>query len=391
MIFDCMGRLKRKRYFCVFVFFVLTVFFLFGVRAISVGVSPGIYEVGFQPGYEGDFGFTYTFGAEDYSFDIYADGDLAKYVTLDKNSLTGGGMITAHLALPSKIEIPGAHRIVIWATPNEESLRKSSGGLGAVLTVGGVIKINVPYPGKYIDLDFEVLDINEGEKVPVNLKIYSRGVELVNTNSKVEILDFFNETVGSFQLGSNSIEPEDFASISSELDTSEYGSGNYRVLLTVDYDGERIVVEKKLKIGELYVGITNYTNKVEKNKINQFYIGVESFWNDPIENVYAEVKLSGRDVSFSTSPINLPAWQEGTLQGYFDTNGIEEDEVQANISLHYGGKVTEKIVDVQLSKGKYKVNYLVVSLVGVIVLFILFFIWFYLKLKKLERKGGRKN
>lgn len=390
MIFDSM-RLKKGDWFYLLVFSSLTILVATRVAAVSVGVSPGIYEVDFQPNYEGDFGFTYNLGAEEYSFDVYAEGDLAKYVTLNKNSLTSGGMVTAHLELPSEIETPGPHRLVIWATPNKVSLQKSGGGLGAVLTVGGVIKINVPYPGKYIDLDFEILDINEGEKTPVNLKIYSRGIELVNTNSKIEILDFSNKTVGTFQLGSNSIDPADFITISSELDTSEYGSGNYRAILAVDYDGEKKIVEKKLKIGELYVGITNYTAEVEKNKINPFYVEVESFWNDPIENVYAEVKLPGKDVSFSTSPITLPAWQKGTLQGYFDTTGIEEDRVEANVSVHYGGKTTEKLVNVQLGKGKYKINYLIVLLGGVILLFILIFIWFYFKLKKLEKKGGKKG
>ena len=81
---------------------------------------------------------------------MYVEGDLAEYVTLNKDSLVGSGGVSASLALPIRIETPGTHVIYVGA----RQLPGEGGGIGIVGNIRGVIKVKVPYPGKYATVSF---------------------------------------------------------------------------------------------------------------------------------------------------------------------------------------------------------------------------------------------
>lgn len=386
-------KLKKGGLFVLFTCFVF-LFCLGKTDASSASVSPAIYEVNFEPNYEGDFVFNYEF-SETFSLNVSVKSDLEDYVTLDRDFFEGSGTVNVHLKLPAQISEPGTHRIEVIASPDTSKAGRT-GTVGIVPAIGGVIKVYVPYPGKYAETEFQIKDSNEGGETPFSLKIYSKGSEAINTNSRIEIFDLQNKSVDVFELGEDLVEPTDFTVIDSVIDTSAYKAGDYRAVATVKYENGEQKSEDDFKIGELFVEIIGFTQTVEKGRINPFFVEVASRWNDPIENVYGEVFIEGRDIQFLTPSLTLQGWQTGTLQGYFDTSSIEEEteQVQAKIVVHYEEKVSEKLVDVQLvkpEKGKFEINYLLVALIGVIILLVVFFAWFYFKIKKLEKKSGKKT
>ncbi|MBU0760841.1 MAG: hypothetical protein KJ600_01955 [Nanoarchaeota archaeon] len=378
---------KRGVYCCFLILFALVL--ASRASASSFGVSPAIYRLDFEPNLEGSFVFNFHSDNTDLDFEVGIKGDLAEYVAVDKDNFQGGsGKVNAFLKLPERIETPGLHRILIWAKP----IQSASGGMGIVGSPNGVIAVYVPYPGKYAEIQkFEIENANTGEKVPYKLVVYSRGDETITASSRIEILDSANESVKVFNLGSNEIASTEFVAFDSGLDMAGVGAGNYKAVAIVKTDsGQEVRKEDSFKLGELQVKVVNYTRMLEKNKINPFEIEVESFWNDALENVYAEVFVVGTDISFLTPSVELRPWQRSKLTGYFDTTGLEADKVfQVKIVLHYGDETTEELVSLTFVE---TTNYiLIASVISGIVAVLAFIAWVVLKIRKLEKKSGRKK
>lgn len=364
-------------------FVVLSLLFVQNVSGL--GVSPGGYSLDFVPGYEGNFYFNFD-NADGGNLEIFADGDLAKYVTLSNAEITGSGRVEVSLKLPQEIEPPGNHRIFIGARP----VFTGEGTIGAVANVRGTIFVLVPFPGEYADVVFVVENANSGEKIPYELEIFSRGVEDLSTNSRIEIFDFKNDSVEVFNLGNDLVPSTKSVTKKSELDVRGYNPGTYRAVATVSYSGDERKQEGDFRLGELFVEIVNYSEVFGESKINPFEITVESFWNDPIENVHAKVDILGSEVSFLTPSINLNGFETGKLIGFFDTSEIEGDSFQALITLNYEGKTTQKTVDLGYSGGG-TFNYIWL-LVGAGILLVLAFVgWVVVKLRRLDKKSGKKK
>jgi hypothetical protein len=121
------------------------------------------------------------------------------------------------------------------------------------------------------------------------------------------------------------------------------------------YGGENPAYsETSFLIGKLFVKFLGMNLNATENKINPFSVDVESWWGDPIENVRAEISLFNASGSFKgnfrTESADLSPWQKATLQGYWDANGIEAGNYDANVTLMYKGGETSEIVKVVLQK-----------------------------------------
>jgi len=144
------------------------------------------------------------------------------------------------------------------------------------------------------------------------------------------------------------------------------------------------------------LNILNTSNDFTRNDLNKFEFGVESFWNDPIENVYAEVTIPIYNINFRTTSSTFKSFDNKNLTGFFDTTGIDSnaDEFKARITLYYEGKTTEKIVTLRFKK---EIDYLLYTLIlGAItaaIILIFSIIWFK-KIKKSSNensKNGKKK
>jgi hypothetical protein len=383
---------KRRFLFCLF---FLAVLFSFNVGAVSFGVSPAIYEVDFEPGLEKDFVFNFATDAPDLDFVVNVTGELAHFVTLDKYKYSGKiGTVTATLKLPQSIDVPGSHRIFVGALPKTDNRGRTGGAAAVGITVraNGVIKVLVPYPGKYADVVFNINDANAGEKVKYRLRIYSRGEEQIVTSTSINVYDSTNKSVGVFDIGSDIIPSSEHVEINSDLDVSTLEAGNYRAVAVVTYSGGERRAEDTFRLGNLSVDIVNYTREFDRNKINQIYIDVKSGWNDPIKGVYATGKVVGHEeVTFQTSSVDLGPWKEAKLIGHFDTTPIgEEENFQMELVLHYGDKTVEETINLKLKEEKF--NYLLWGGIGFGILIIVgYIVWLIVKLKKLERKSGKRK
>ena len=306
------------------------------------GVTPAYYIVDFETGgFEGDFEFYFGFdkGSE---METYVSGDLAEYVELDKDFLEGGGKVIAHLKLPNKIDEYGEHRIRVGA----KQLPTESGGIEVIGDVGGIIKVNVPYPGKHLEGDFHISNTNAGEDAEVRLNIRNNGEEGVYV---VPIIAIYNsgedaEEVKVLQFEGRVIERAQSFEYIELLGTSDLNVGDYNASAVIEYDSKELELETGFRVGGIYVKIVDYTKEFERNKVSRFEIDVLSFSNNLIENLYANVTIIDEEVSFLTPSIDLTGWNSGKLEGFFDTTQVKPRTFEAEIVLHYGGEETREIV-----------------------------------------------
>ncbi|MCH7850622.1 MAG: hypothetical protein IH845_03200 [Nanoarchaeota archaeon] len=370
-----------KRGFVIFLF--LVVILVGSVSALS-GVSPGSYEVDFVDGLDEEYIFDFTFD-EGSESELYVDGPLSEYITLDKKVLFGSGSVVAKLEVGAEaLETPGLSRIRIGAKKISDNIE---GGVGIAWDVWGIIKVEVPYSGKYIDLEVTASNANVGEEVRITLRAINRGNESVILKSQVQIFKDLKK-VDKIVFRNEQISPYETKDYSGVLDTSGYIGGEYVATGLSEY-GEGLVsrADTLFKLGELKVLINNYSRSFEGGKISEFNVEIVSIWNNVIESVYAEVNIANYpEASFITSTASLGAWKTVTLKGFFDTNGIKEDEVFAEIIIHYRDLVTTENVNLEIHHGIDYFSYFLTFLILVVILGIIFRIILFIKRYKRLRR-----
>ncbi|MBI2045183.1 hypothetical protein HYT23_03930, partial [Candidatus Pacearchaeota archaeon] len=135
-----LDKKRGKRIFGIFFIFGITLFSIYQVSAL--GIIPAIVEDEFSPGLEKIITYRVMEENPNKEIKIYAEGDLAQYVSFDKEKIMGSGEFIATLKLPAEIK-PGRNRIFIVA---EEVIEQDEEVIGSVIgtsvTIKGVIDIS---------------------------------------------------------------------------------------------------------------------------------------------------------------------------------------------------------------------------------------------------------
>ncbi|MBU4086775.1 MAG: hypothetical protein KKB21_04340, partial [Nanoarchaeota archaeon] len=265
--------LKRGVVFCI-AFLLLFGFYVRNVDA-TLGLTPALVEINFQPSYNFSVNFGALGAAPDQKLKVYAKGDFAEYVHFDKTEMTGAGGFTAYVNLPSQADKPGKNRLYIRV----EEVNDNSGGVGTRIVIGALIAIYVPYPGKYAEISLTTKDVNEGESVPVTLEVSNLGKEDIFVNPVLEIYKYDNTRIDLMNLGLRSARTQAKEKFETQINTKNYKPGVYTAFASVDYGGSEIArANSTFRIGTLSVAVVNWTSMFKKGKISKFDIEIESLW-----------------------------------------------------------------------------------------------------------------
>lgn len=387
----------KKLGFC-FVICVLTVFFL-AEESFSLGISVNRL-IEFEPSLEDDYKLCVR-NSRDVSQEIEFNivGSLAKYMYMnvdDKVILSPKQtMCTSyHVKLPEKFEKPGMHTATVEVKEVPKRTFKGGINFNIIVAVNHIFSVRVPYPGKYVDFDLATWDIKENEIAYFTVQAIGRGTETIERISgTADIYQLAkNGKVGSVEFSEiRDLKNAETKEMYAEWDSTGQKSGDYKVVVNLDYDEKKEELEKTFRIGTLRFDIINYTKELYNGTINIFDIEVESQWNDDIKNVYAEVELERGfyKSSFKTPQENVKGWKRKTLTGYWDGKDAKLGEYDVTIKLHYAGKTTveEGIVNVvekgfETEKPTPSLFNTTTLLIVVIIIIVLFDIIWFLKKKK---------
>ncbi len=364
--------------------FVLFTLILTNLASASLGMYPAKKEFYFTPNEQIKVTYHVYSDKANNNIAISAEGDLTQYVTFDKQSLIGGGDVTATVNLPASIDKPGKNQLYIVAA--EQPVEGTF--IGTSIRLRALINVYIPYPGKYIEANLDTPNANLGEKVPVELKVASRGTETITVSPQIYFYDSSGINVKTMSFSPALLSTNEEKYFRQYLDSSDLNPDDYLAKAIIDYGAaDNMVLNQTFRIGNLRVDVVNFTQNLSAGEINKFVVRVKSNWNGKIEEVYADVKLllnESEGISFRTPSIDLNPWEEKDIIGYFDTTGLKSKDYLTEIKLSYLGQTTHTSGIVWImEKG---INEITVIIIAVIVAIIsIYYISKRLQKSKLKR------
>lgn len=379
-----------KKY--ILIFLMLTILTP-SVHPIGIAGADLNMDMDFEPGLQKDLRYTLlTTSSITQDYELYAQGELNGSIILETKALKDVApgetpTINAKLALPKEMAEPGIHKVRICV---KETMSENPGQVSALSAACATINIRVLYPGKKVKIKLNTNDANVHEPVNFEIKVENWGKEDINkAKAKIEISDILNQNIKTIDTNQASIKSSESATLRATLDTIGWAPGRYDAKAIVNYDGETQEDKSSFKIGIQSVRIINHTSIFPKDKISPFDLFIESEWNDPIANVYAELKVNNKIMK--TPSANLKPWSTGKLTAYWDTTGLEIGDYDAEVILHYTNKETNKkvilqIKDVEKTQTRFAMSITMTVITLIITLAIINLLWFMYLNKRYKTK-----
>ena len=354
--------------------------FLVQTPVFSLGISPPIVELKYIPGKTEAISFSVSSSKAMY-YNVTVRGDKEGLFTIptEPGLIKGSDSFSVSFTQPL-YEKPGKKQYQVCATQlPEKSYGKRQ--ISALVSVCGTILLFVPYPEKYLDLNFLTENVNHGETAYFLVSAVSRGTDYIKTiTGHIQIYDAEqNSLVAVVPLTPISgLETDERGEMYAEWSTLDAKPGKYKAIANIKFDEESETVTKEFRVGTLDIVLNNYSTQITGGGIRQFNVSVSSLWNEKINDVYAKVFVydnSSRIITeFQTisTVINEPF---GTvrLSGYLDASKLEPGEYPINIQVFFEGKFNGGRGTIIITKNHNKLNLIVGSSVVLLSLLIILF------------------
>ncbi|MEM0230986.1 MAG: hypothetical protein QXT20_02180 [Candidatus Woesearchaeota archaeon] len=374
----------------------MILFLFFSSFAGAVGIMFSTKDVSFVPNQELTIEYAaYNTNDETMGISIFFSGDLAEYMSASPDEFQLAPHETKKfnviIKFPEKIEKPGVHQQLISVKENRYN---QHGTIVVFAQVNQPLRIHVPYSGKYLDAYLSSEGAKQGEDVKFKVSMTNLGDQAIDRiNGTVYAYNGANESVGSTDVQEViGLEPNEVKETEALLKGDGLSPGRYWAYAELDYDGiSAHTPPTEFRIGELKVDLIDFSRSGFVGKINPFYLEVESNWNEPINEVVAEVSLKNGTVKlsqFRTLSESLTSWDRKNLTGYIDLSSIPIGNYTLDISLKYGNKAEaySGSFEVKLEpkqKEKFTVpQWAVISIIVIAVLLINIGIWIIINRKE---------
>ena len=339
---------------------VLIVFTLLVVSDVSaLGVSPARKIIEYSPGLEQEVEFNIINSEnKDMKVVIYVEGEkINEEIIIDNSELSFSSdesqkTVKYRIKLPQKYDEPGEHEVKIVA--REIPLDQAFEGtfVGSSVAVVHMVRINVPYPGKYATTELKIGE-DTGNGVDFIVYVNNFGTQkIVSAKGIIDVYGPTNEKLTSLETALISVDSGGRKGMNVKWD-EDVNPGKYYAKLTLLYDGDVAEYEKVFNVGMRLVDILDIVAKNFKlGEIARFNILVENGWPEVISDVYTDLLISekGQEIGrFKSAAEDVPALAKEELTAFWDTAGVEEGDYDAKISLYYDDKVVEKDMQTKIS------------------------------------------
>lgn len=361
--------------------------------ATRISLSPPKYVLPYEPGTYHELKFVVR-SSPGVEIGVGVTGDLREHVIKTEDSFIMGSIgvrsVIVGFEIP-ELTKPGEYETKVLF---QEKPPASRPGVSALVTVGSVIRIRIPYPDKYLDVNLDIKDTPVGEPARFSVDLKNYGSELISRASgTIDVLDPNNNTITTLTLSEETeIAPNQDAKLTADWSTIGVKLGKYRAIANVDYDGEFVSDEKEFRIGDMLIEITGIgITNVTKDTVAKVPIHIKSKWGEPIRNVYGVLVMRDKDgtkLSETATPsMVVDSWASPVLQTYWDTSGLEAGIYDAMATVYYADKSAELKSQIEIIEPKlFTANIeLIFTLMLIILIFILGLAYYR---KKRKRKYG---
>jgi len=269
------------------------------------------------------------------------------------------------MKLPERLEPPGDHwgKIVVMELPAGWEAPEGETRIIATVAVMHQVRVKVPYPGKFLQLDMSVQEATPKEPVKFFVKLYNLGKEdIAKATASIDILGPTNDVIATIETEPASIKSMQKGELMAVWN-AEVNPGMYHASATVRYDGEVGKTEKTFYVGNMLVDVLDIKVKdFSLGSVAKFDMLVENKWNQPIKNVYAHMRIYDKDdnkvADFKSASLDMEAYEKAHLYAYWDTEGIQEGDYKAKLELHYGDRVTEREIPTKIGLESIRMDFM---------------------------------
>ncbi|MCK4553041.1 hypothetical protein KAT80_02465 [Candidatus Pacearchaeota archaeon] len=376
----------------------------------AIGITPGRTTINFEPNLQKEVFFSVTNSEQkEMSVIFYIKGELKEAVLLSQDRagfLSGESskFFSYVVSLPGQFDRPGLHTAEIVAQEVPEGAEEEGTILGSTIAVVTQLYVYVPYPGKYLEFDVEVIEASPGQSTIFLIPMISRGnLGIKKVKTKIEI--YSGETfIDEFELEETGVLAGERKELIGTWDT-DVDVGRYNARIILNYDGEEKIIKKEFNIGEAKLEIELITVKnFQLGEIAKFNILVNNKMNQEVKDINVNMVLYGEErnviADFRSANYDAPSLSKIEMVAYWDTEGIDKGVYDGKLILRYGSEKDEKNVKVEVTEDSIEVTgitgkvivqkdggfNLTTILVILIVILILGNILWFLVVKRLKRK-----
>lgn len=395
-----------KTRFFVFAF-LFALFFIQGAQAL--GITPGRTSIDFTPNLEKEVGFSIV-NTENKDFDIAfsVEGDLASYISISNEvvSFSSGEEskdFVYDLKLPASLP-PGIHKIKVVASELSEDLDESEIIIKATVSVVTQLYISVPYPGKFIEANFNIVPIENENVINFYIPFINRGEDEISSIDAV--IDIYKENEKVMSLNTQKLSSID-TGVREELSAiwnPNVAPGRYLAKVKVSYDNKKLDIEKSFNIGDEDLGVLGISvNDFTLGDIAKLKILLQNRLSDPISNVVGNLKVYDENLKeiadLKSISYEIPSLSNKDMLIYWDTESLEEGVYGSELNINYDDKFISKNFKVEVDnnmmifsgvgfvigsgEGKLKTSSIFGIIIGILVLLnLLWFVWWKSKKSK---------
>lgn len=286
---------------------------------------------------------------------LSAEGELADYVSFPTEYVTLEGQETKieyAISLPKGLS-PGEHvtRILI-----SQALTPGADGIGSRIVLPFTIRINVPYPEKFVKASLEV--IPTGSQLTVAATVENLGEKTVDSvTPRVSITDVFRQQVTTIPLDAEPLGLFEKKTFEKTVDIGKLKNGIYRATAAIAYDDNTVAVVKDFTIGVPIIGVLSKEKFFKAGDVSPFTMDVENQWNAPLKNVVATliVTSKGQEVAgVRTDPFDLEIREHRHVTAYLDARKLVPGTYDAVLTITYeGGSVEDPYTIEVLAQDAY--------------------------------------
>ncbi|RJQ17202.1 hypothetical protein C4573_04075 [Candidatus Woesearchaeota archaeon] len=372
--------MKKKWMMAIFIVVAMAVMI---DQVAALGVAPSRDLIDFSPGQKTLTARIINNDHKDMRIALYPKGDLEQYVQIDNPIITvkadeSEKSFTYTINLPDKLE-PGTQKVGIILVELPETFVESDDNLlvsdenailfankkkdaliSATTAVIYQLGVRVPYPDTYIESGLYVTEGKIGDLFTFTIPLVNRGEKATSVYADIVIKGPTNEEIARFKTETITLEglKEGKLQYSWKADVNQ---GSYIAEAVVHYNGKVIELNKKFGVGNLFIEIQDL--KVDSFKLGgiaKFDVYLKNQWNEPIKDVYGELKVLDKDGnsinSFKTLSTDIPSYGDATINGYWDTTGVDVGSYDVRVILNYAGKTSEKLFQTVVGIDKIQVG-----------------------------------
>jgi len=381
-------------------FWLIILLIIMMPKVDALGITPGRTTLDYEPEVEKVIPIS-VLNSKHKNMEVVLSiqGELKDYILISESKLEflpseNSKSFNYKLNFPEGLE-PGLHTAEIMALEVAKS-ENSDTYVGATVAVITQIYVYVPYPGKYVEADLNVLDADQNSTATFIVPVMSRGkLGIGEVRALIDIYTGLNEKIDSIETDALPLEPGARTELSAKWDVN-VNSGNYLAKITVFYDGESRNFEKQFVVGSQTLSIESIlVNNFQLGEIAKLQILVENKWNQELEEVFANLLVYNTEsqimADIKSATETIPALTKKELIAYWDTVGVQEGEYNGKLMVKYGQKSADKNLILKVSEdslnifgvgyairpqGGKGINIVTILLVLVILLLIVNLAWF---------------